>query len=269
MNSEWKNIPLREDKTFASATLSDVKHLSDKYPYSFLHQFLYAKKIKETDITHFKKQASKTALYSSNLPWLEFILDTDTKIYETEKLVNEIPPDTEINTDEEITDEIAVTEESLEEEREIFVQHEPIDEGNSLVSGILDREKEIAQQETELKFEPLYTIDYFASQGIKTVTEQFPANKLDKQLKSFTEWLKVMKRLPAEETTVINETDEKKIQAAAEDSNEVKDITTEAMAEVLIKQGKNEKAIDIYHKLSLLHPEKSPYFAAKIEQLKR
>ncbi|MGE5107570.1 MAG: hypothetical protein ACM3H8_08500, partial [Sphingobacteriales bacterium] len=64
------------------------------------------------------------------------------------------------------------------------------------------------------------------------------------------------------------ESDEKKIQEAAEDSNEVKDITTEAMAEVLLKQGKTEKAIDIYHKLSLLYPEKSAYFAAKIEQLK-
>ena len=43
---------------------------------------------------------------------------------------------------------------------------------------------------------------------------------------------------------------------------------TETMAEVLIKQDKNDEAIRIYEKLSLLNPSKRAYFAAKIEQLK-
>lgn len=140
---------------------------------------------------------------------------------------------------------------------------------HSLVSSILDREKEMANQETELKIEPLYTVDYFASQGIKHITEQVPADKFGKQLRSFTEWLKTMKRLPTEESAEINETDEKKIKADAEDSNETKEVLTEAMAEVLVKQGKTHKAIEIFQKLSLQHPGKSPYFAALIEQLKK
>jgi len=40
------------------------------------------------------------------------------------------------------------------------------------------------------------------------------------------------------------------------------------MAEVLVKQGKSEKAIEMYQKLSLLNPSKSAYFAAKIERIK-
>jgi hypothetical protein len=40
------------------------------------------------------------------------------------------------------------------------------------------------------------------------------------------------------------------------------------MAEVCIKQGNNQKAADIYRKLSLQNPSKSAYFAAKIDQLK-
>lgn len=148
-------------------------------------------------------------------------------------------------------------------------EHDEPEKDHSLVSSILDREKEIANQENELKFEPLYTVDYFASQGIKTATEQIPADKFGKQLRSFTEWLKTMKRLPNEESADINETDEKKIKAEAEDSNEIKEVLTEAMADVLTQQGKTHKAIEIYHKLSLQHPEKSPYFAALIEQLKK
>jgi hypothetical protein len=40
------------------------------------------------------------------------------------------------------------------------------------------------------------------------------------------------------------------------------------MAEVLMKQGKREKAIEMFEKLSLMNPSKSAYFAAKIESLK-
>jgi hypothetical protein len=36
---------------------------------------------------------------------------------------------------------------------------------------------------------------------------------------------------------------------------------------VLAKQGMREKARAVYEKLSLLNPDKSAYFAAKIEQL--
>ncbi len=40
------------------------------------------------------------------------------------------------------------------------------------------------------------------------------------------------------------------------------------MADVLARQGKTEKATELYHKLSLLNPGKSAYFAAKIDQIK-
>jgi len=47
-----------------------------------------------------------------------------------------------------------------------------------------------------------------------------------------------------------------------------KDVITEAMVAVLEKQGKYQKAIDTLGKLILLHPEKSTFFAAQIENLK-
>jgi len=39
------------------------------------------------------------------------------------------------------------------------------------------------------------------------------------------------------------------------------------MAEVLINQGKSVQAREVYQKLSLLYPEKSAYFASKIDLL--
>jgi len=122
----------------------------------------------------------------------------------------------------------------------------------------------------ELSFEPYHTIDYFASQGIKFVQEENPTDKFGKQLKSFTAWLKVMKKLP--QNAFQKEPDEKinaEIEAIAADSLKEKEVDTETMAEVLAKQGKIDKAIEIYLKLSLLNPTKIAYFAAKIEQVKK
>ncbi|MBL0144430.1 MAG: hypothetical protein IPP48_00305 [Chitinophagaceae bacterium] len=117
-------------------------------------------------------------------------------------------------------------------------------------------------------FEPMHMVDYFASQGIKLSEEVQTGDKLGKQLKSFTEWLKTMKKVhPDKLGQNIVQTDVA-VQNLAEKSNTEGDILTEAMAEVFAMQGKNEKAIEVYEKLSLLNPLKSAYFAAKILPLK-
>lgn len=116
-----------------------------------------------------------------------------------------------------------------------------------------------------IAFEPYHTIDYFASLGIKVDLKALD-DKLGKQLKSFTSWLKTMKRLPVQED---GSTETGIIVVKTDYSLENIVVVTEAMAEVLIKQGKKEQAIEIFQKLSLLHPEKNHYFVAQIEQLKK
>ena len=122
--------------------------------------------------------------------------------------------------------------------------------------------------ENALTFEPMHMVDYFASQGIKLSDEVQPADKLGKQLKSFTEWLKTMKKIHVPDTEANAGISDMAIQALAAKSNKEDEIVTESMAEVLLQQGKAGKAIEVYKKLSLLNPAKSAFFAAKIEQLK-
>ena len=126
-----------------------------------------------------------------------------------------------------------------------------------------------AIEKNEFTFEPYHTIDYFASQNIKLQQSDLSKDKFGKQLKSFTEWLRSMKRLPQPAIDGnMDEATQASIQNIAEHSFEEKDIVTETMAEVWIKQGNKAKAIDTLEKLSLINPSKSHYFAAKIEQLK-
>ena len=159
------------------------------------------------------------------------------------------------------------------------------------ISGVIEKtiatEKEEAPQESTtpekalpqmtispapegLTFEPYHTIDYFASQGIKIGAEEKSTDKFGKQVRSFTDWLKVMKKLPVSEMgRNVDAGAERKVENLAEHSVDEANVVTEAMAEVWLKQGNKQKAIETYNKLSLLNPSKKAYFAAQIEHLKQ
>jgi hypothetical protein len=136
-------------------------------------------------------------------------------------------------------------------------------------TGNAETEKETTVNENEtIAFEPLHTVDYFASQGIKITEELLTKDKLGSQMKSFTAWLKSMKKVHPGKLEEQSLATEKLIQASANESNFNTEILTEAMAEVLIKQDKKDKAIEMFSKLSLINPSKSAYFAARIESIK-
>jgi hypothetical protein len=123
-------------------------------------------------------------------------------------------------------------------------------------------------KDSDLTFEPYHTVDYFASQGIKISQEAAAQDKFGKQLKSFTDWLKTMKKLPVSEiSNSISKSSEQKVENLAEHSVQDAEVVTESMAEVWEKQGKKEKAREVYEKLSLLNPSKRAYFATKIQNL--
>lgn len=123
---------------------------------------------------------------------------------------------------------------------------------------------------TPLPFEtePYYTIDYFASQGIKFDYSKEPQDKLTTKMLKFTDWLKKMKGQKMETVVEDDPELEQTIQNIAQNSNESKEVVTETMADIFAKQGKTEKAIQLYIKLSFLIPAKSTFFAAKIKELK-
>lgn len=119
----------------------------------------------------------------------------------------------------------------------------------------------------QIPLEPYHTIDYFASQGIKAfqIDDQ---DDIGKKVKSFTAWLKTMKRLQPEQASNYSRETESHQEQTDSDAINAETIVTESMADVYIKQGLIEKAIDIYQKLSLQNPDNSRIFADKISVLK-
>ncbi|RXK86303.1 hypothetical protein [Filimonas effusa] len=128
--------------------------------------------------------------------------------------------------------------------------------------------KPVAENEVlPIESEPYHTIDYFASQGIKA--EGNAEDGLAKKVRKFTDWLKQMKKVAPLPSDLGTDAElEQVVHGIAATSIEAKEVVTEAMAEVLVKQGRIDKAVLLYSKLSFLNPDKTAYFAAKILELK-
>ena len=164
------------------------------------------------------------------------------------------------------TEEVHLTADRTEPEDD---EHEKMFQN---IKAMLDASAEEANagvKSTIVPIDPYYTIDYFAAQGIKLDLEKNPQDKLGKQVKKFTQWLKHMKKLGPEDALAAEKPSPAEVEAQtiADASNIAKEVVTEAMALVLEKQGKKDKAIQLYRKLTFLNPHKSAYFADKINHL--
>ncbi len=148
---------------------------------------------------------------------------------------------------------------------------------------------------------PVSAQDYFLQQGIEVpdelpvVQEERREEEKEKSLMvvmSFAEWLNFIhsrgkkEREEEEDQRALKTMWQKQKLAAAieEESDEIpeqvfemavnsiskpNELISESLAEIYVRQGKKEKAIEMYRKLSLQNPEKNTYFAAKIENLQK
>ncbi len=175
-------------------------------------------------------------------------------------------------------------------------------------SDVYPAKEEVVEVPTDLKEEdlimPYSAADYFTATGVKVsndLPEKEQATATEKEtdspqslmvVMSFTEWLKTISEKSQKEKAEEESKKalkalwqkEKLAHALEEESEEIpeqvfemavnsisnsEDLASETFAEILTKQQKFEKAIDMYKKLSLLNPEKSTYFAQKIEYIQK
>jgi hypothetical protein len=231
-----------------NVSVKQLEEASNQFPFFGVSHYLLSKKLFSGKEEKFLDETKKTSLYFTNPFWLQWLLENsgDEKWNEIKKVRSE------------------------DIKKQILPHHEPAleDPKPEISLQIKTETEQMVLQNDDLLFEPYHTVDYFASQGIRFIVEENPNDTFGKQLKSFTQWLKTMKKLPIQAIEKnIGTAEQAAIDDIAAYSIQQKEIITEAMADVLAKQGKNEDAITLYRKLSLINPSKSAYFAAKIEQL--
>jgi hypothetical protein len=292
-------------KPLNDCSLEELEQLTRQYPYFAPAQLLLAKKlsVEQNESPAYNEQVQRTSLYFPNRVWLDHLLTdyNDTNTAKINSRHEPLPMPAEENTAEMPIDELAKQEPTVGIPAEIEAEpaaviNEVITEPVSSVEQADNEIKEsgdtmnkeefpapdlpaiesstlnnpIEPANEKLTFEPYHTVDYFASQGIRFREEEKPKDHFSAQLKSFTEWLKLLKKSsPAEIAATTDPNAEKKVEQMAEFSLAERHVITEAMAEVWKKQGNKVRAEEIYRKLSLLDPSKTAYFAAKIADLKK
>ena len=238
-----------------------LKELTERHPYFSPAQFFLLQNVK-ADSAAYEKQAVKTNLFFNNPHWLNFQLNQTNETIFADEPKNTTPqtviPQPQPTMIDDLPDNTDLPEpDSNRQEKEIEPMH--------IELKMPEQKVNLAEA---MLFEPMHMVDYFASLGIKLTDEVQTADKLGKQLKSFTEWLKTMKKIHVENEAENPVNIDKNVQMLAENSNTGTEVLTESMAEVFARQGKIAKASEVYQKLSLLNPAKSTYFAAKLENLK-
>ena len=255
-------------KSFADCGVDELKQVTAQYPYFAPAHFMLLKKF-SPDSEEYRQQYQKAILFYHDPISFEYFLNRE---------VSELPAKEVEIIEEKTAFESAPREEPVTKEAAEEIQS--ISTATVTDSAVTPAETETAEPELkmpsiapvsepvgDLSFEPYHSVDYFASQGIKLSQEEVGKDKFGKQLKSFTDWLKTMKRLPANQQVNVDPSAEKSVTSLADHSVKEADILTESMAEVWLKQGNKPRAIEVYRKLSLLNPSKSAYFAAKIDHL--
>lgn len=249
-------------------SLQEVKAYADRNPYFGAAQLLLTKKLQTENADEYAEQLQKTFLFFHNPLWVKKLLSDSDEVTIIKKK-KEVITDPIIGTSSPEV-QAAIYEQPIQPAIADQTDLPEIEETGSQVELPAFKFESVSASKNDLLFEPFHTVDYFASQGINFKEEEKPSDKFGIQLKSFTDWLKTMKKLPSvEKTEQESQLDDTKVEQLAVHSIQERDVVTIAMAEVWEKQGNKEKAIDIYNKLSLLEPSKSPYFAAKIDELKK
>lgn len=255
--------------------LQEIKDLAGRYPYFAPVQFLLLEKLKKENSPEYTTQLQKAVLYYHNPLEFDYFISSDRFETEVDFTESDQPSIIEPEQEEKSFDTTEIPEEETANTNENVMESSAEEKMAESIERVLEKEEEQIKEpepnsnNNALVFEPYHTVDYFASQGIKLSHEEVSKDKFSKQLKSFTEWLKTMKRLPASEIpSNIDAGFESNVQHLAEGSVHDANVFTEAMAEVWIKQGNKEKAIETFHKLGLLNPSKKAYFAGLIENLK-
>ena len=308
MNAEYFLQLVLHPAEMSVTDLQTLEEMNRKYPYCQLIQFLIAKIYHDINSQQLLPHLKQAALYATHREALKALLErkpqTLLAMGRRTPFSAFVPPDKE--TDREMPPEIARKPEiehadagirkdgfiTLETDLQLTVDETQFSEDTLTVNPILRHSKpepaderativpdlgnlEMEEAVNDFLLEQVAEIDETEEPPLKlgflNATEETTAkNKLgkDEQMEIIENFIKKDPRISSlnyvekEEYTAKKDLSEKNI--AAEDG-----FVSESLANIMVKQGKIQRAIEIFEKLMLKNPAKRPYFATRIDELKK
>ncbi|WP_422356413.1 hypothetical protein [Roseivirga pacifica] len=280
----------------AKITNNDIKALNEyrkKYPYFQGLYVIVAKALQQREHPKTEAFIKKAAIYSANRSYLKGIIEGEytfpskpdkvttqqvkseekEEVKPEEKVVPkaEKKPDTQTAASEQQTEKQAVAPKESKPEAKVEApkptpkaeaqkpeEYDELKATKLRIEALLRGELPEEEKPTETPKAPL------EDSPAKAKTKRAKASQVDiiqKFIDTDPRFDAKSKGNPYEETEPQEDLSQKNLKNSEE-------FFTETMAELMLKQKKYKKAINIYEKLGLKFPEKSAYFARQIEKVK-
>ena len=274
MNKQQIIEYIDQPEFLGESDFSDLKTLSEDYPYSGILQTLYAKALHNCDSIFFEEQLKKTAIVNANRKKLYQIIHQP----KLQKTIDKIELDAQSETkgiqkkpvkplsdlDKTARKEQEDPEREFDEvEKNILIEAinstmhldvpdtiPPIEELTTPQSGELNMDSTDSEEKIKSEF-----TDWF-SNGNNSFKER-------KDISNLVEGFLEAEDSKSNKKDFFSPTNLAKISLV---DNE--EFVTETLAKVYASQGNFEKAIRIYERLMLDNPEKKTFFASQIRSLK-
>lgn len=281
-------LSLFNNKNIEQLDKDELESIALEHPYSSLFQLVYALKATSTGETNLGKICAKTAIhFPENLRAVDLLVNMGS--HQPGYLADSASP---VANDQPSASN-TTTETFIDADKAAIKPHAQAPASDVVALHNVESKDDATELNQLIPIDPYHTVDYFASQGIK-LSQIDQSDELGIKVKSFTAWLKTMKKIQlqgspvardeiigAVDKTTIETTNETIDETIDEREDELEDeledetvrsknelIVTEAMAEVYLKQGLTDKAVAVYTKLSLQNPSNSHIFARKISAIK-
>lgn len=304
MNKQTLNKLLGDEITISQEDIAELKSLAKEYPYSQLLHILVAKGSYTTASKSAQADLNMAAIYSTDRTVLKNVI-TGAKIVSSEVINEDSAPKEKIETiPSKVTIEVKKPEKSLNNVREtsssgdalraeVMRNLDLLMESKKAFDIEFDHESGIVTtsakdpQKKELKTSKKTSKskkELSKKNKKEEVDEDTPSldenSSKDKQviIKNESEYFSekdvidsFIKKQPSIIKKIRDHSDTKQPQQDLSETSSKfgDDLISENLAIILTKQGKNEKAIDIYKKLIWKFPQKKAYFATQIEALKK
>lgn len=215
----------------ATIDAGELSQLVDSYPYFELGHILLARKFKQENNSQYQRQLEKSAAFTADRIWLNDWFNK--QMQKSDKQIDTIESETLIIPIKKEAEDIVTEKTGLSGNHDFLgwlrTLSGDVDESEPLIDPALSNEAILLGQV-----------------------------EMDKELDTTREYK--INLTPEEEAGV-----EVMVTKSSELLNSM---VSETLAEIFINQGNRSRAIEIYQQLSLNYPEKSDYFASRIQKLK-